>query len=70
MKMVNSNFEPPEWLIALLYMLGGIVVCAILLLVFAGPIWLAAKHENVAYLLWWIIPLGAGAGLELYREEF
>lgn len=51
MKMVNSNFEPPEWLIALLYMLGGIAVYAILLLVFAGPICLAVKHENAAYLL-------------------
>ena len=70
MKMVNSNFEPPEWLIALLYMLGGILVCAICLLVFAGPIWLAVKHENVAYLLWWIIPIGAGLGLSIWSENY
>ena len=70
MNIASGKHQPPDSLVPILYMLIGIAVCSILVLVVGGPLWLALKHESIAYLLWWVIPIGAGIGLELYSEEF
>lgn len=68
MRNINNEFRPPAWLLILSHMAVGIIAVMLILLTIGGPIWLAETNDNALYLLLWVIPVGAAAGLSMYDD--